>query len=476
MASTSSARNIKGFSRNIKATIQVNSPHVTNVVFFDKPIPPVCKPGEETIIGAGPGDPEDLPEVFNKVMNTGQGLIKSFIKMVDNLFTDGYNDLATEIVNKVTEENDMPKVVIATGIIEEYTDAGKTKEALHVFRIFSDLEHCNPYTYSVIIKALVADSDPSFLEIAKECLMEMMGKGLQPSPSSYTAVYEAFSRQEKMEEAKQFLGEMKAKGFVADNKAMRAMRLVLKGKGAVIKSITDILFSDELEDYSDDSDDDDEIQNYSTEMESRFPPDSCLSFSKKHVIEDDPENPKDLQQVFDMMRKGRPVINTFTKMIIMLKKDGFFCQVQEVLSELESTNKIPDVVTHTGVMGIYSKADEVKEVLKVFMRMLSLGVAPNAYTYSVLIKALAKDPNFLGDVKMYTLEMMDKGMRPNARTYTAVFKAFARLKDFKVEKGKEFLKEMKARGFVPNKKAVMEVLKGRKGPVVKTVISILFAK
>ncbi|XP_062005588.1 pentatricopeptide repeat-containing protein At4g31850, chloroplastic-like [Rosa rugosa] len=278
-----------------------------------------------------------------------------------------------------------------------------------------------------------------------------MGKGLQPSASSYTAVYEAFSLQEKMEEAKQFLGEMKTKGFVADNKAMRAMRLVLKGKGAVIKSITDILFSDELDDYSDDSDDDDEIQNYSEEMESRFPPDSYLSFSKKHVIEDDPENPKDLQQVFYKMRKGRPVINIFTKMIIMLND------------------------TH-----IYAKADEVKEVLKVFMRMLSLGVAPNAYTNSVrsqlLIKALAKDPNFLGDVKMYTLEMMDKGMRPNARTYTAVFKAFARLKDFKVEKGKEFLKELKAWGFVPNKKVVMEVLKGRKGPVVKTVINILFAK
>ncbi|PRQ42572.1 putative pentatricopeptide [Rosa chinensis] len=267
---------------------------------------------------------------------------------------------------------------------------------------------------TVIIKALVADSDPSFLGVAKECVMEMMGKGLQPSASSYTAVYEAFSRQEKMEEAKQFLGEMKAKGFVADNKAMRAMRLVLKGKGAVIKSITDILFSDELEDYSDDSDDDDEIQNYSEEMESRFPPDSYLSFSKKHVIEDDPENPKDLQQVFHKMRKGRPVIN------IYFHQDDHHAKERWVL--------LPGPgVTHTGIMGIYAKADEVKEVLKVFMRMLSLGVAPNAYTNSVLIKALAKDPNFLGDVKMYTLEMMDKGMRPNARTYTAVFKAFARL-------------------------------------------------
>ncbi|KAL6132876.1 hypothetical protein ACLB2K_065115 [Fragaria x ananassa] len=92
------------------------------------------------------------------------------------------------------------------------------------------------------------------------------------------------------------------------------------------------------------------------------------------------------------------------------------------------------------------------------------------------VQALAKDSNSLGDAKKYLLEMIDKGMQPNARTYTPVFKAFARLEEDNVKKGKEFRMEMKAVRFRANKKAVMEVLKDRKGPVVKTDINILFGK
>lgn len=235
-------------------------------------------------------------------------------------------------------------------------------------------------------------------------------------------------------------------------------------------------YADDPEDYSDYSDDDDDaIKKFIKKMDrSRFPPNSYLSFCK--IIEDDPEDPKDLEDVFDTMRKVEPVTITMIRMVNMLKKNGFMSQAKAIFLKMDLAHDIPEVVTHTGVVEIYAKAYEAKEALKVFVRMLYFGVTPNAYTYSVLIKGLAKDPNFLGDAKKYTLEMMDKGMQPNSRTCIAMFKAFARLKDFKVEKGKEFLKEMKAKGFVPQKKAVMAVLKGKKGPVVKTVINILFGK
>lgn len=195
---------------------------------------------------AAAGDPEDLPELFNKVHNTGEGFFKSFVKMFDNLGTDGYTDLAMDIGNQVTEEGIIPPVVVLTGIIDEYAEAGKTVEALHVYRMMLDSEHCAPnaYTYSVIIKALAADPGPNFLGIAKEFVMEMMGKGMQPNASTYTAVFEAFAGEEKMEEAKQFLEEMKANGFVADKKAMRAIRQVLEAKGPVVKTIIDILFGE----------------------------------------------------------------------------------------------------------------------------------------------------------------------------------------------------------------------------------------
>lgn len=241
MASTSSKSNTKTIT-----TIKINSPHCSSVVFAT-PIPSslwVGGPGHSIV--AAPGDPEDLPELFNKVHNTGEGFIKSLVKMFDNLGTDGYKDLAMDIANQFTEEGIIPPVVVLTGIIDEYAEAGKTAEALHVYRMMLDSEHCAPnaYTYSVIIKALAADPDPNFLGVAKEYVMEMMGKGMQPNASTYTAVFEAFAGEEKMEEAKQFLEEMKVNGFVADKKAMRAIRQVLEAKGPVVKTIIDILFGE----------------------------------------------------------------------------------------------------------------------------------------------------------------------------------------------------------------------------------------
>lgn len=63
-------------------------------------------------------------------------------------------------------------------------------------------------------------------------------------PAHTPPVFEAFAGEEKMEEAKQFLEEMKANGFVADKKAMRAIRQVLEAKGPVVKTIIDILFGE----------------------------------------------------------------------------------------------------------------------------------------------------------------------------------------------------------------------------------------
>ena len=101
------------------------------------------------------------------------------------------------------------------------------------------------------------------------------------------------------------------------------------------------------------------------------------------------------------------------------------------------------LVAHTAVIKTYANAGLSKECLKVYLRMLASGVAPNAYTYTVLIKGLAADPKYIGDAKKYVMEMMGKGMRPNARTYTTVFEALA--KEQKLDEAKEFLEQMKSK-------------------------------
>ncbi|KAL6184601.1 hypothetical protein ACLB2K_046002 [Fragaria x ananassa] len=127
----------------------------------------------------------------------------------------------------------------------------------------------------------------------------------------------------------------------------------------------------------------------------------------------------------------------------------------------------PSVVHHTLVIESFLKFGKAKGALKAYWGMLAAGVAPNSYTYTVLIKGLTTDPLFSGDAKKCLLEMMKKGMRPNAATYTAVIESFAKQGDKgSEEECKELVEVMVSKGFVPNAKAMREVLKGRPKAII----------
>lgn len=224
---------------------------------------------------------------------------------------------------------------------------------------------------------------------------------------------------------------------------------------------------------SDDDDDEDEKKKTTNKEidKSKLPP-PYDPFNKKPVIEE-PEDPKDLQQIFHKM-SNEGLLNNAVKMFDALSKDGLTHEALELFAQIKDKGHMPDVVAHTAVVEAYANAGQSKEALKVYMRMLASGVAPNAYTYTVLIKGLASDSKYLGDAKKYLLEMMAKGMRPNAGTYTAVFEAFA--KEQKLEEAKEFLEQMKAKGFTPDEKAVKEVLSNKRGPEFRSVMSLLSDK
>ncbi|XP_062005590.1 pentatricopeptide repeat-containing protein At5g39710-like [Rosa rugosa] len=157
--------------------------------------------------------------------------------------TEGYFQEAKEFMAHV-KNGYVPMILTLTGMMEEYADAGRTKDALIVYRMMEDnkcaANRPNAYTYSVIIKALVKDKDPDFLGVAKECVMEMMGRGMQPNAGTYVAVSEGFVEKEKAEEGRELVEVMKAKGFVADKKAVRE---VLKGqRGVLVDKVIKMVF------------------------------------------------------------------------------------------------------------------------------------------------------------------------------------------------------------------------------------------
>ncbi|KAF9614128.1 hypothetical protein IFM89_015390 [Coptis chinensis] len=221
-----------------------------------------------------------------------------------------------------------------------------------------------------------------------------------------------------------------------------------------------------------DADDEDEKNNITKEMEKTKLPPPYDPFNKKPVIEE-PNDPKDLQEIFHKMRT-EGLVNNAIKMFDALSKDGLTHEAMELFGVIKDKGNMPDVVAHTAVIEAYSNAGgHSKEAVKVFLRMLSSGVKPNAYTYSVLIKGLAKDGN-LKDAKKYVLDMMDKGIKgPNVGTYTCVFEAFAR--EEKVDEGKELLEVIKSKGFTPDENAVRDHL-SKRGQVFSSVMNMLFNK
>lgn len=203
--------------------------------------------------------------------------------------------------------------------------------------------------------------------------------------------------------------------------------------------------------------------------EPKFPP-PYDPFSKKPVIED-PSDPKNLQEIFHKIR-SEGLFDSAVKMFDGLSKDGLTHEALELFGQIKEKGHMPDVVAHTAVIEAYAMAGQAKDALKVFLRMLAAGVLPNAYTYGVLIKGLAADAKMLGEAKKYVAEMMGRGMKPNAETTITVVEGLVR--ENKVEEGRQLVVEIKERGFLPDKNAVREVLKNRRGLEVSSVMSILF--
>lgn len=235
---------------------------------------------------------------------------------------------------------------------------------------------------------------------------------------------------------------------------------------------TKVNFSLSDSDSEGENEDDSKNAQKETNRNKKLPP-PYDPFNKKPAIEE-PKDPKDLQEIFHNMRSGDGMLNHAVKMFDALSKDGLTHEALALFGQIKDKGQMPEVVAHTAIIEAYANAGQPKEALKVYMRMLASGVSPNAYTYTVLIKGLTSDSKFLGDAKKYLLEMMEKGMKPNAATYTAVFEALAR--DYKAEEATEFLEQIKALGFVADEKAVRELLSSKRGPIFRTVFSILFGR
>ncbi|KAM5560827.1 pentatricopeptide repeat-containing protein [Rosa sericea] len=334
-------------------------------------------------------------------------------------------------LNDDVSDQPNPKAVTLTSIIDEHADAGRTKDALDVYKKFTAARiFPGYYTYNALITALAAD--PKLVGDARECVLHMMTNGIRnhPNVGAYLAVYDGFVKQGNADEGKRFLKEIKAEGLCGVDE--ESVREALKDKADdEVQGVIDILM-------------DDKIGKCTRPLEYLYETYKTVDAHFKNNTYEDLQNNEDFLEnakIVFTLTMGRECNMMFDALI----QDGLTEEAMEIRASILDTGKVPGVVFFTGwISSVDLVPGSTEEAIEVFQRMLSVGTAPNAYTYTVLIKVLAKDPKFIGDAKKYLLEMVNNGMRPNAKTYKSVVEAFAGAD--RMEECWELMKQMKAKG------------------------------
>ncbi|KAL8159599.1 hypothetical protein V2J09_001136 [Rumex salicifolius] len=84
-----------------------------------------------------------------------------------------------------------------------------------------------------------------------------------------------------------------------------------------------------------------------------------------------------------------------------------------------------DVVSYSSIISSYSKSNKLKDVLRLYDRMKSMGIAPDRKVYNAVIHALAKGGMLKESLNL--LKAMEKeGIAPNTVTYNSLIKPLSR--------------------------------------------------
>nr|XP_011464673.1 PREDICTED: pentatricopeptide repeat-containing protein At1g06710, mitochondrial-like isoform X1 [Fragaria vesca subsp. vesca] len=346
-----------------------------------------------------------------------------------------HTDSAREMFKPLSDLGILSEVAVFTIVITLYSGSRKAESALKVYHhmIASGVKPVS-YTYTQLTCVLSTDfSKAKYLRYAKKFFLEALDKGMKLKRTPFWNVMKAIAYREPLEKFKEFLEQLKAKGFILHDNGFYYKEAYLAEARETLKMYAHL------------------VHNHTVDVDVRS------YFYMKSAF------PDHIQKLSNKM---------YTALIV----DGNFHKAIEFSKEIEETHIEPMVVIHTSVIKAYLKFSKTKGALEAYLAMLAAGVAPNSVTYTVLIKGLSANPDFIGDAKKYLLEMMDKGKRPNAATITAVIEGFAKQEDKAAEEeGKEFVRVMMDKGFVPNVKAMMEVLRGRPTAVIRRAMSVVLS-
>jgi len=161
--------------------------------------------------------PQDADEIFKKMKETG--LIPNAVAMLDGLCKDGLIQEAMKLFGLMREKGTIPEVVIYTAVVDGFCKAHKLDDAKRIFRkMQSKGVTPNAFSYNVLIQGLYKCSK---LDDAIEFCLEMLEAGHSPNVTSFVGLVNGLCKEKGVEEAQSVIGNLKQKGFVVNDKAVK---------------------------------------------------------------------------------------------------------------------------------------------------------------------------------------------------------------------------------------------------------------
>jgi pentatricopeptide repeat protein len=146
--------------------------------------------------------------------------------------------------------------------------------------------------------------------------------------------------------------------------------------------------------------------------------------------------------MFESMKRG---LVTYNIMLDAYAKDLKLEQAIELFATMQKEGMLPDVVTYTTMINVYSK--DVDKAIELFDSMKAEGISPDIQVYNLMIDVFAKGGMLEKAIDLFD-SMKAEGISPNVVTYTTMTDAYS--KEGLIEKAEETYAMMKRKGLKPS--------------------------
>eukprot|EP00276_Gloeochaete_wittrockiana_P016722 CAMPEP_0184345096 /NCGR_PEP_ID=MMETSP1089-20130417/13544_1 /TAXON_ID=38269 ORGANISM="Gloeochaete wittrockiana, Strain SAG46.84" /NCGR_SAMPLE_ID=MMETSP1089 /ASSEMBLY_ACC=CAM_ASM_000445 /LENGTH=860 /DNA_ID=CAMNT_0026675263 /DNA_START=1 /DNA_END=2580 /DNA_ORIENTATION=+ len=323
--------------------------------------------------------------------------------------------MSYELTRKHYEQSKREGAFISTKKYNDYIlgsmRVGAVATALQLFDEVKSTVGPNTVTYNIMIKGF---SDAKRLDQALAMAVEMRAGGVERDVFTYGSLISAHSKEGRADEAMSLLRELEGRNMTA----------------------TPVIYSSILSALGSDAKRFEEAKQLFDSMESRgVVPDTAVYNAFLNACSNAGEI-EEMIKVFNVLKSFKeeplPLPNTRTYNTVLkgLLRAGLIDEAGALKVEMKQRGIEMDEVSYTTLIDSEVKAGNLDRALMTFNDMSRLAlkrpsIHPNAYTYTVLIAALARAQRLSEASRMFD-EMKGAGVNPSIHTYTALLDACVR--------------------------------------------------